>query len=65
MDTVAYAGTDLKHYFATTDTAQVHLTLAVLCSSGLLAFLLNFSIFLVIQTTSALAFNVAGNAKVR
>eukprot|EP00270_Netrium_digitus_P017192 TRINITY_DN6268_c1_g1_i8.p1 TRINITY_DN6268_c1_g1~~TRINITY_DN6268_c1_g1_i8.p1 ORF type:complete len:258 (+),score=58.91 TRINITY_DN6268_c1_g1_i8:250-1023(+) len=33
----------------------------VLLASGLLAFSLNYSIFYVIQTTSALTFNVAGN----
>eukprot|EP01104_Vermistella_antarctica_P017902 TRINITY_DN6460_c0_g1_i1.p1 TRINITY_DN6460_c0_g1~~TRINITY_DN6460_c0_g1_i1.p1 ORF type:complete len:330 (-),score=78.24 TRINITY_DN6460_c0_g1_i1:116-1105(-) len=36
----------------------------LLLASGLLAFALNFSIFLVIQKTSAVTFNVVGNAKV-
>eukprot|EP00271_Cylindrocystis_brebissonii_P004732 TRINITY_DN16562_c0_g1_i1.p1 TRINITY_DN16562_c0_g1~~TRINITY_DN16562_c0_g1_i1.p1 ORF type:complete len:392 (+),score=54.27 TRINITY_DN16562_c0_g1_i1:233-1408(+) len=37
--------------------------LSVLLLSGVLAFSLNYSIFYVIQTTSALTFNVAGNMK--
>ena len=45
--------------------AQASLTppLTVLLVSGVLAFSLNYSIFYVIQTTSALTFNVAGNMK--
>jgi len=37
---------------------------ALLGTSGLLAFALNFSVFLVIGTTSAVTFNIAGNAKI-
>jgi len=36
----------------------------LLLTSGLLAFALNFSVFLVIGTTSAVTFNIAGNAKI-
>ncbi|XP_024516719.1 UDP-galactose transporter 1 isoform X2 [Selaginella moellendorffii] len=38
--------------------------LLVLVGSGVVAFCLNFSIFYVIQSTTALTFNVAGNLKV-
>eukprot|EP00898_Chlorokybus_atmophyticus_P005310 jgi/Chlat1/5780/Chrsp387S05506 len=45
--------------------AQLDLTypISVLAGSGLCAFALNYSIFFVIQTTSAVSFNVAGNMK--
>lgn len=36
----------------------------IILSSGILAFCLNFSIFYVIKTTTAVTFNVAGNMKV-
>lgn len=36
----------------------------VILSSGVLAFCLNFSIFYVIHSTTAVTFNVAGNLKV-
>lgn len=38
--------------------------LIIIFSSGVLAFCLNFSIFYVIHTTTAVTFNVAGNLKV-
>jgi hypothetical protein len=37
----------------------------IILSSGVLAFCLNFSIFYVIHSTTAVTFNVAGNLKVR
>lgn len=37
----------------------------IIFSSGVLAFCLNFSIFYVIHSTTAVTFNVAGNLKVR
>lgn len=39
--------------------------LTIILSSGILAFCLNFSIFYVIHSTTAVTFNVAGNLKVR
>ncbi|RWR85318.1 UDP-galactose transporter 1 [Cinnamomum micranthum f. kanehirae] len=39
-------------------------SLIIIISSGLLAFCLNFSIFYVIHSTTAVTFNVAGNLKV-
>ena len=39
--------------------------LIIILSSGMLAFCLNFSIFYVIHSTTAVTFNVAGNLKVR
>ena len=39
--------------------------LIIILSSGLLAFCLNFSIFYVIHSTTAVTFNVAGNLKVK
>jgi len=39
--------------------------LVIIFSSGVLAFCLNFSIFYVIHSTTAVTFNVAGNLKVR
>lgn len=39
--------------------------LIIIFSSGVLAFCLNFSIFYVIHSTTAVTFNVAGNLKVR
>lgn len=41
------------------------LALVIIFSSGVLAFCLNFSIFYVIHSTTAVTFNVAGNLKVR
>lgn len=38
--------------------------LAIIVTSGVLAFCLNFSIFYVIHSTTAVTFNVAGNLKV-
>lgn len=40
-------------------------SLIIIFSSGVLAFCLNFSIFYVIHSTTAVTFNVAGNLKVR
>lgn len=37
----------------------------IILSSGFFAFCLNFSIFYVIHSTTAVTFNVAGNMKVR
>ena len=39
--------------------------LIIILGSGVLAFCLNFSIFYVIHSTTAVTFNVAGNLKVR
>lgn len=39
-------------------------SLTIIFSSGVLAFCLNFSIFYVIHSTTAVTFNVAGNLKV-
>lgn len=39
--------------------------LIIIISSGVSAFCLNFSIFYVIHSTTAVTFNVAGNLKVR
>lgn len=39
-------------------------SLIIIFSSGVLAFCLNFSIFYVIHSTTAVTFNVAGNLKV-
>lgn len=39
--------------------------LCIIFGSGVLAFCLNFSIFYVIHSTTAVTFNVAGNLKVR
>ena len=44
-------------------TPNLDLSLLILVASGAIAFSLNYSIFYVIQTTSALTFNVAGNMK--
>lgn len=44
---------------------SVHSSLIIIISSGLMAFCLNFSIFYVIHSTTAVTFNVAGNLKVR
>lgn len=46
-----------------TTTPSLGYPLGVLLLSGIIAFSLNYSIFYVIQTTSALTFNVAGNMK--
>ncbi|GMH17397.1 hypothetical protein Nepgr_019238 [Nepenthes gracilis] len=43
---------------------SVFSSLVIVLSSGLLAFCLNFSIFYVIHSTTAVTFNVAGNLKV-
>ncbi|CAN6445213.1 unnamed protein product [Victoria cruziana] len=55
-------GTDVLQWL------QVHQTiftsLLIILSSGVLAFCLNFSIFYVIHSTTAVTFNVAGNLKV-
>eukprot|EP00249_Psilotum_nudum_P025176 c29411_g1_i1 orf=241-1242(-) len=40
------------------------IALSIIFSSGIFAFCLNFSIFYVIKTTTAVTFNVAGNMKV-
>lgn len=40
-------------------------SLTIIFSSGVLAFCLNFSIFYVIHSTTAVTFNVAGNLKVK
>jgi drug/metabolite transporter (DMT)-like permease len=40
-------------------------SLVIILGSGVLAFCLNFSIFYVIHSTTAVTFNVAGNLKVR
>ena len=47
---------------------QTHQSIApaliIILSSGIMAFCLNFSIFYVIHSTTAVTFNVAGNLKV-
>lgn len=43
---------------------SIYSSSAIIFSSGILAFCLNFSIFYVIHSTTAVTFNVAGNMKV-
>ncbi|KAG6505180.1 UDP-galactose transporter 1-like [Zingiber officinale] len=43
---------------------SIYSSLVIIFSSGILAFCLNFSIFYVIHSTTAVTFNVAGNMKV-
>lgn len=50
-------------WFYTHDS--VFSSLIIILGSGVLAFCLNFSIFYVIHSTTAVTFNVAGNLKVR
>ncbi|KAK6939873.1 Sugar phosphate transporter domain [Dillenia turbinata] len=45
-------------------TTSLESSLIIIFSSGVLAFCLNFSIFYVIHSTTAVTFNVAGNLKV-
>ncbi|XP_031496135.2 UDP-galactose transporter 1-like isoform X13 [Nymphaea colorata] len=55
-------GVGVLHWLQTHD--QLGSSLMILFSSGVFAFCLNFSIFFVIHSTTAVTFNVAGNLKV-
>jgi len=55
-------GAGVMNWFYTHQT--VCSSLIIIFSSGVLAFCLNFSIFYVIHSTTAVTFNVAGNLKV-
>ncbi|XP_072965233.1 UDP-galactose transporter 1 [Typha angustifolia] len=55
-------GTGVINWFYTHDS--IFSTMVIIFSSGVLAFCLNFSIFYVIHSTTAVTFNVAGNLKV-
>ncbi|KAH9329855.1 hypothetical protein KI387_001963, partial [Taxus chinensis] len=55
-------GNGVLSWLQTQDT--VYSSLFVIFSSGIFAFCLNFSIFYVIHSTTAVTFNVAGNMKV-
>ncbi|XP_010242765.1 PREDICTED: UDP-galactose transporter 1 [Nelumbo nucifera] len=55
-------GTGIVNWFQTHES--VFSSLIIIFSSGVLAFFLNFSIFYVIHSTTAVTFNVAGNLKV-
>ncbi|GAQ90452.1 Glucose-6-phosphate/phosphate and phosphoenolpyruvate/phosphate antiporter [Klebsormidium nitens] len=57
-----YEGADVSAWAAEQD--NIALPLTVILVGGSLAFCLNFSLFYVIQATSAVTFNVAGNLKV-
>lgn len=59
---VLLEGTGVVIWFYTQQ--NVYSSLAIIIGSGLLAFCLNFSIFYVIHSTTAVTFNVAGNLKV-
>jgi len=61
LPAAALEGSGVYRWLAT--TPSLGYPLAVLLGSGVIAFSLNYSIFYVIQTTSALTFNVAGNMK--
>lgn len=56
-------GAGVVDWFQTHD--NIISALIIIISSGVLAFCLNFSIFYVIHSTTAVTFNVAGNLKVR
>lgn len=56
-------GAGVVEWFQTHDA--IFSALIIIISSGVLAFCLNFSIFYVIHSTTAVTFNVAGNLKVR
>lgn len=55
-------GAGVIHWFHTHESIAP--ALIIILSSGVLAFCLNFSIFYVIHSTTAVTFNVAGNLKV-
>lgn len=55
-------GTGVINWFQTHHS--IFSSLIIIFSSGILAFCLNFSIFYVIHSTTAVTFNVAGNLKV-
>lgn len=59
---VLLEGNGVTNWFYTYDS--VFSSLFIIFSSGVLAFCLNFSIFYVIHSTTAVTFNVAGNLKV-
>lgn len=59
---VLLEGVGVVNWFYTHD--NIHSALGIIISSGVLAFCLNFSIFYVIHSTTAVTFNVAGNLKV-
>lgn len=56
-------GSGIVEWFHT--SPDIASALIIIFSSGVLAFCLNFSIFYVIHSTTAVTFNVAGNLKVR
>lgn len=56
-------GSGVVQWFQTHDSLLS--PLIIIFGSGVLAFCLNFSIFYVIHSTTAVTFNVAGNLKVR
>lgn len=56
-------GGGVINWFYTHDSIMS--ALIIILGSGVLAFCLNFSIFYVIHSTTAVTFNVAGNLKVR
>ena len=56
-------GSGVINWFYTHDSIVP--ALVIILGSGVLAFCLNFSIFYVIHSTTAVTFNVAGNLKVR
>ena len=56
-------GAGVLHWVQTCPTLLS--SLVIIFGSGVMAFCLNFSIFYVIHSTTAVTFNVAGNLKVR
>jgi solute carrier family 35 protein E3 len=62
LPAIYYEGADVQAWASKQDNIAVPLT--VILVGGTLAFCLNFSLFYVIQATSAVTFNVAGNLKV-
>jgi len=57
-----FEGTGIIHWLETQDS--LYGPLFIIIGSGIFAFCLNFSIFYVIHSTTAVTFNVAGNMKV-
>ncbi|KAG6774227.1 hypothetical protein POTOM_021578 [Populus tomentosa] len=62
LPAILVEGSGVINWFYTHEA--VWSSLIIILSSGLLAFCLNFSIFYVIHSTTAVTFNVAGNLKV-
>lgn len=63
LPAILVEGSGVINWFYTHE--DVWSALIIILCSGLLAFCLNFSIFYVIHSTTAVTFNVAGNLKVR